>query len=150
MTHSSCSFYSYCSYSCCCSCRSSYRWESVKVRNIAEVGISPKVLDVVESTKFGQENVDNDIGIVHRNPSGLAQPIHCQRLCSCPGATGVAYRVCLGLYLLGRTARTDNKIAANSIGNLRQVCHNNIASLFILKSCHNGIYQLILRLLHSL
>ena len=50
---------------------------SIEVRNVAKIGIGPKVFDVVERAKFWQEDVHDDICEVHSHPNGIVKSAHC-------------------------------------------------------------------------
>ena len=75
------------------------------------------MFQVIELSKFGNENVNHDVSVVHCYPVGVMRSLHKVRLAAFLYADGFTDGVLDGQRLVGCTALTDNEIPADGVFN---------------------------------
>ena len=90
------------------------------------------MLQVVEVSRFGQENVYQYVRVVHCYPFGIAQPVYRKWFTVGTFACKFSYGFYNGGHLAWGVSLTNDEIVADSIANFRKICYYNIFSFFIL------------------
>ena len=115
-------------------------YELVQILNFRQFRIGPEVLQIVEVAHIGQEDVDDDIHIVHSHPHRLTQSVHGNGLLPGLLAHRLADAVGQSLHLRGGVARADNESLADGVLNVLKVYDHDVVSLFLLYSFYYLVY----------